>query len=434
MTRPLYALCVMLAGLFLSACLPFGAGAPRLDGPPSLRVGFDSATASAQLTWQRPPLKDFLRYEVERIDGDDYEVVARLANGADTTWTDDGLLGNRAYRYRITCVFAAGNEGKEDRLPSTVVEGGIHRFASAWNVSPGLLPTRILFDASGVLHVLGVGAGWVERYDRGGNDMGSWHFSDKSNACLETATLDGPSAAFDGDGNLHVVYNVYEEGKPPAPKWTKIDDRGQELWTLPLQTVFVRHIAIDGKRVYIESISQLQQFDTDGELAEHYPVPPLMVSSIGFWHGAFAALVEPLGFDTAGWQAPRLVVYGSAERSGVDKVFGRDPLSANDRGAGLLKRPTDFAADPSGDRVFVVNAGHNRIEVFREGRYLTRWGRTAGDEPSSFSFRGTAAVLTDVSGSAPIEKEVVAGGIARDHDGFVYVADTFNGRIQKFAQ
>jgi sugar lactone lactonase YvrE len=32
-----------------------------------------------------------------------------------------------------------------------------------------------------------------------------------------------------------------------------------------------------------------------------------------------------------------------------------------------------------------------------------------------------------------LNKEVVAGGIARDHDGFIYVADTFNGRIQKFA-
>jgi DNA-binding beta-propeller fold protein YncE len=117
----------------------------------------------------------------------------------------------------------------------------------------------------------------------------------------------------------------------------------------------------------------------------------------------------------------------------VDRVFGRDPLSSNDRGAGLLKRPTDFAADPTGDRVYVVNAGHDRIEVFREGRYLTRWGGTAGAAASAFGFRGTTSVLADVSGSRPQDKEVVAGGIACDHDGFVYVADTFNGRIQKYA-
>lgn len=433
MKRTLHAFCVALAGLTLSACLPFGGGAPRLDGPPSLRVDFDSATASAHLTWQRPPLKGFLRYEMERIQGDDYKVVTRLANESDTTWTDDGLLGDRAYRYRVTYVFATGDEGKEHRVPSTVVEGGIHRFANQWRVSDGLLPTRILFDTRGVLHVLGAGRGWVERYDRGGNAMGRWQFNDKANACLETATLDGPSAAFDGAGNLHVVFNVYVEGEPPRPQWSKIDADGQLLWTRPLATVFVRHIAIDGDRVFIESISHLQQFDTEGEMAEHYPVPPLMVSSVGFWRGAFVALVEPLGFDTAGWQAPRLVVYGSAQRSDVDKVFGRDPLSSTDRGAGLLKRPTDFTPEMTGDRIFVVNAGHDRIEVFREGRYLTRWGGTVGSEPSAFRFRGTASVLADVSGSQPVDKEVVAGGIARDHDGFVYVADTFNGRIQKFA-
>ena len=415
------------------ACLPFGAGGPRLDGPPSLRVDFDSVTASARLVWQRPALKGFLAYEVERIHNTEYEVVGRVTDGTDTTWVDDGLLGDRAYRYRVSCVFATGNEGKEQRFPSTVVEGGIHRLANEWPVSAGLLPTRILFDTNGVLHVLGAGRGWVERYDRGGNAMERWHFNDRPNACLETATLDGPSGAFDGDGNLHVVYNIYSEGEPPRAQWAKISPVGQLLWARPLDTVFVRHIAIDGTRVFIESISHLQQFDTDGELVEHYPVPPLMVSSIGFWRGTFAALVEPLGFDTAGWQAPRLVVYGSVERSGVDRVFGRDPLSENDRGAGLLKRPTDFAPEPKGDRVFVVNAGHDRIEVFREGRYLTRWGGTAGSGPSEFRFRGVAPVLPDVSGSAPVDKEVVAGGIARDHDGFVYVADTFNGRIQKFA-
>jgi hypothetical protein len=433
MIRAVFPFCITLAGILLSACLPFGAGAPRLDGPPSLRVDFDSATASAHLTWQRPPATGFLRYEVERIQNDEYRVVARLVDSSDTTWTDDGLVGDRAYRYRVSCVFAAGNEGKEQRFPSTVVEGGIHRFVSQWQVSAGLLPTRMVFSADGVLHVLGVGAGWVERYDRGGNALGRWQFNDKDNACLETATVDGPSAAFDGDGNLHVVYNVYHEGEPPQPQWTKFDAEGHRQWTLPLKTVFVRHIAIDDRSVFIESISHLQQFDTEGELTEQYPVPPLMVSSVGFWNGAFAALVEPLGYDTAGWQAPRLVVYGSAARDGVDRVFGRDPLSSNDRGAGLLKRPTDFAADPTGDRVYVVNAGHDRIEVFREGRYLTRWGGTAGAAASAFGFRGTTSVLADVSGSRPQDKEVVAGGIACDHDGFVYVADTFNGRIQKYA-
>jgi hypothetical protein len=33
---------------------------------------------------------------------------------------------------------------------------------------------------------------------------------------------------------------------------------------------------------------------------------------------------------------------------------------------------------------------------------------------------------------ATAERRVVAGGIARDQQGHIYVADTFNHRIQKF--
>jgi hypothetical protein len=413
--------------------MPFG-GAPHLAGPPSLRVDFDSADARARLEWERPPLKGFLRYDVERASRRGFEVIGTVDDTWDTTWTDDGLLANRVYRYRVASVFKAksGSEVKEQRLESTVVSGAIHRYVNAWSLPKGFLPTRIAFSPDDVLHVLGAGSGWVQRFDRGGNPMGRWRYTDSPNACLETATLDAPSAAFDDDGNLYVVFNTYVDGGAPRPQWTKIGVDGERRWTLPLQTVFARHIAVDGDRVFVESISQLQELRTSGELVEHYTVPPLMVSSVGFWDGAFAALVEPLGFDTAGWQAPRLVVYGSVKRDDVESVAGRDPLSLEDRGAGLLNRPTDFVADTATNRVFIVNGGHDRIEVFRDGRYLTRWG-DAGSEPASFQFRGRATVLADVTTGDLIEKEVVAGGITRDRDGYIYVADTFNHRIQKFA-
>ena len=428
---------LILAGLALAGALgcvpPFlGGGSPVLGGPPSLRVDFSSATAAARLAWQRPPLQGFLRYEVERMDGDEYVLCARIADSADTTWVDEGLIADRPYRYRVSSIFATGDDGEEQRLPSTIVEGGIHRRVNQWPVSADLLPTRIAIAPTGVVHVVGAGSGWIERFDRGGNALRRWIYADSPPACLETAVLDGPALAFDGEGNLHVVHNTRSAGEAPQPQWTKLDGEGRILWTRPVRAVFARHIAIDGQRVFIESISQLQQYDTEGALVEHHTVPPLMVSSVRFWRGAFAALVEPLGYDTAGWQSPRLVVYGSVSRDDVGTVYGRDPLSTTDRGAGLLNRPSDFAPVPAGDRVFVVNAGYDRVEVFRDGRYLTRWGRE-GSGAGQFRFRGVAEVLSDVSGAEPVRKEVVAGGIARDADGFVYVADTFNHRIQKFA-
>lgn len=422
-----------LLGLVPLGCrLPFG-GPSSSSGPPSLRVEFDAATASARLVWTRPAQRGLRRYEVERREGGSDEIVARIDAGGDTTYTDDGILGNRPYRYRVICVFAAGHDDRqEQRLESTTVEGGIHRFVDAWDLPSGFRPTRIAIDRAGVLHVVGAGGGWVERCDGAGHALGRWPYTAATVLCLETATLDGPAAACDDDGNLYVVHNDRGEGGLPQPRLSKLGADGQVRWTRPLQTLFARHIAIDDGRIFVESISQLQQLDAAGEVVAHRPVPPLKVSSIHFVRGAFAALVEPFGYDTAGWQAARLVFYSTFERAAVSAVLGRDPTAPEDRGAGLLLRPTDFAADAATNRVFVVNAGHGRIEVFRDGLYLTRWGGAEGDA-SAFAFRGTTRVLADVTTGELAEKEVVAGGIARDGDGYIYVADTFNDRIAKLA-
>ena len=131
------------------------------------------------------------------------------------------------------------------------------------------------------------------------------------------------------------------------------------------------------------------------------------------------------------WQAPRLVVYDEPRRGAAIQVIGRDPKSPQDTGSGLLRRPTDFAVDEASARAFVVNAGQGRIEVFRQGHYLTRWGREGGAE-GQFRFAGRIEVVANMATGEKAERKVVAGGIARDAEGFVYVADTFNNRIQKF--
>jgi len=401
-----------------------------LLGPPSLQVAFDSASATAHLRWECPDVPSFRHYQVERSTGREFKVLAQVEGRKDTTYDDGGLLGNTTYRYRIVSTYGKDG-GQEQSLTSVTVEGGIHGFVNTWPLSDGFLPTRLVVDERGTVSVLGAGAGWVERFDWGGNPLGHWEFTSAPLACLETGTLDGPAAALDADGNLYVVYNTLEPGGGPAASWTKFSRDGKILWTAPLATVFARHIAINGDQIYVESISQLQQFSVDGERLSEYRVPALLVSSLRFWRGAFAALVEPLNVSTLGWQAPRLVVYSGIQRGEVQVAMGRDPLSPEDHGAGLLNRPSDFAPAEGPDRAFVVNSGRSRIEVFREGSYLTRWG-TEGDEHGAFQFRGRARVIDDIAAGTTREKEVVAGGIARDRQGFVYVADTFNNRIQKF--
>ena len=430
--------CLLLVLLSLgSSCAFLGQGSPGLDGPPRLTASFDSGSASARLQWHRVRGHDFLRYQIERshVDAFDptFEVLGKLVDPKDTTFVDEGITADRRYRYRVQAYYAVGKDrDKEAFLESELVEGGIHPFDEAWALPPGFLPTRVL-AARDVVNVLGAGAGYVARFDLDGREVGRWRFTSGLNACLETATLDGPAAALGSDGSLFVVHNVFEEGSAPLPRWTKFDPKGQLLWTKPLEAVFVRHIVIDEGRVFIESVSQLQQFDEEGEFVARFPVPPLMVSSLRWWKGALAALVEPLGFDSSGWQAPRLVTYTSFERQQAQSVLGRDPLSEEDRGAGLLRRPSDFAVDDVGGRIFVVNAGHHRVEVFRGSRFLTRWGQEGQERNGDFQFRGKAWVVDDLTSGTRHQREVVAGGIALDQHGSIYVADTFNNRIQKFA-
>ena len=416
----------------LTACIgPFAGKTvdPWLAGPPVLKVKFSSAEAEARLVWDQAPVAGFLRYEIQRSAGEDFAAVAEVTSASDTSFTDQGLLGNTRYRYQVLSIF--GEKDTEHPLASISAAGSFHSQVNAWALPEGFAPTRLAVSDGGTVFVVGAGQGLVERFDRAGNHLGGWVYAREELACMETSTLDGPSLALDDEDHLYVVYNLRREGQRPEAFWSKFAPDGQLLWTRPLAGLFARHIVIDGKEIYIESISQLQQFDRQGERQVQYAIPALLVASLRFWQGRFAALIEPLSLREEDWQAPRLVVYDDAERGSTIQVIGRDPKSHQDRGSGLLRRPTDFAVDEASERAFVVNAGQDRIEVFRESHYLTRWGEE-GDAEGQFRFAGDIEVVVDMATGEKAARRVVAGGIARDAEGFVYIADTFNHRIQKF--
>ena len=412
----------------LTSCIgPFTRRTPPV-GPPALSAEFDSGTAQARLRWERSRQRHFSHYEVERAKDAEFAPIARISDRRDTTFVDEGLLADTSYRYRVKQLFGKDLKGV---VSSDVAVGIIHPFAQTWSLPSGFLPTRMAVGTGGTVYVVGVGSNVVERYDRTGGALGGWQFSSGTVASLETGTLDGPGVALDRDGNLYVTYNLLRQGRSPHSMWSKFDSNERHVWTKDLQGLFARHIAIHGDQVYIEAISHLQQFNTDGLMLAQYPVPPLLISSLRFWRGDFAALVEPLSVSDVGWQSPRLVIYGSAARTEVETVFGRDPLSETDRGAGLLRRPSDFAVHEASNRAFVVNAGYGRIEVFKDGRYLTRWGKKDGDD-MAFAFSGSATVIDNMSRGTTHEQQVVAGGIALNPQDYVLVADTFNNRIQIF--
>ena len=409
-------------------------GPPR---PPELDVQFDSVAATAGLAWSQGPAKGFVRYEVQRSTGAEFKVVAEQANPSDTSYVDLKLSANKTYVYRIVCAF---EDPKDPEKPlqfttSTQIKGGIHRFAGAWTLpdeSGPFHPTRLVVDRAGTVSVVGIGTGRLLRYDRSGNLLSTIEFSDQPLALLETGALDGPSLALDGQDNVYVVFNVLGTNGPPQAFWSKFDRDGRPLWKQPLEGLFARHIAVDRKdHPFIESISRLQQFSPNGDRLAHFGIPALLVSSLRFWKDSFAALVESVHLVEGEWRAPRLVVYEGLERTTTSITMGRDPLSEEDRGNGLLFRPTDFAVDAASSRAFVVNAGRSRIEVFRNGRYLTKWG-IEGTGFGQFRFSGAARVVDELESSSLAVRDVVTGGIARDVAGNLYVADTYNNRIQKF--
>jgi hypothetical protein len=418
--------------LMATACIGPFAGekvAPWLSGPPALTVRFDSETATAHLSWPRAAASGFLRYEIQRSSGADLVEVAEIAALDDTSYVDERLDANQSYRYRVVSYFGDGDEVRE--LLSTVAQGVFHRFINAWDVEQGFAPTRLAISGGGTLYVVGAGSGRVERFDRAGNALGALLYTDAKLARMETSTLDGPALAIDDDDFLYIVYNVRRGKGSPQAYWSKFDPDGRLVWTRPLAGLFARHIVIDGEDIFIESISQLQLFSRNGERHAQYLIPALLVSSLHMWQGRFAALIENVSLLESDWQAPRLVVYDDVDRNRTRQVMGRDAKSPMDRGRGVLRRPTDFVVDELLDRAFVVNAGQNRIEVFRAGHFLTRWG-SAGSEPGQFRFFGEMEVVEDMASGRVGVREVVAGGIGRDREGYIYVADTFNDRIQKF--
>jgi hypothetical protein len=431
----IFRLFLIIIAMVPAACFgPFVGERMGPERPLVLQVRFDSATATAQLSWSRSTGRGFTRYAILRAAGSGLVPIGETTSIDDTVFVDTGLRADREYSYQIVRHY----HGTEENLlsqASTPVGGGIHRFVGIWSlpVEPqAFRPTRLVVSRRGVVSVVGIGAGYIARFDRAGNPLPSVAFTSSRLAAVETGTLDGPALATDSMDNLYVVFNVQEDGSAPLAHWSKFDQDGQLLWTQPLASLFARHIAVDREdNPFIESISQLQQFDPAGKLLSQYAIPPLLVSSLRFWKDNFAALVEPVQLTQGGWQAPRLVVYKEVERSTSAVTIGRDPLSADDSGSGLLQRPTDFVVDEASNRAFVVNAGAGRVEVFRAGKFLTRWG-AEGDGPGQFRFAGTATVLEDLKTGTLENRSVTAGGIARDLAGFIYVADTFNNRIQKF--
>ena len=121
-------------------------------------------------------------------------------------------------------------------------------------------------------------------------------------------------------------------------------------------------------------------------------------------------LIAPARVSRVGYIEWPFGLEGTATAVGIEA--GQEP--------GAFFYPLSFDVGVDG-RIFVLDAGNRRIQAFdSESEYITQWGS-----------RGTADGQFDFgNGLRPVD---FVGSIAVDDDGFIYVADVGNRRIQKFA-
>lgn len=97
-----------------------------------------------------------------------------------------------------------------------------------------------------------------------------------------------------------------------------------------------------------------------------------------------------------------------------DRYGNKLPLQFGKLGgldAGSFSSPTDLAVDNQSGDIYIVDSGNNRVQRFSpEGNYLSEFGQF-GIENGSFN---------------------KPWGIAIDSQGYIYVSDTMNQKIQKF--
>ena len=384
--------------------------------PPALQARFESECACARLSWVRSRDEGFRAYEVQQYAEGEWTSFESAESIDDTTFRAGELEANRPYQYRVLT-----RTEKKD-IPSNPVRGRIHGFANAWPAaapSVNFLPTRLVVDGEGVVLVVGAATGTVLRFDRTGNPLNPLRFADARLACLDLGSLDGPAVALDSQQNVYVVYNVLKKGNTPEAFWAKFDAAGSMVWNRPLEGLFARHVAIDDSdHIFIESLGQIRRYNEDGKLLFQGLLPPHMASRMQLWDGKFAVLVH--SFEASAQM--RLQLYEDPVRTPANSTLTHEfPVSV----------AADFSMEHARSRIFVVNSAADRIEVFRDGQTHTGWG-SSGTGEGEFAFSGKAVVVDNLESGRLVERDVVAGGIARDASGSVYIADTFNNRIQKF--
>jgi streptogramin lyase len=211
------------------------------------------------------------------------------------------------------------------------------------------------------------------------------------------------------------------------PKWP----------TLPADFTWGQVIGIfaDSKgHIWTSSRGRISEWDPQGKLVQSWDAR----GPDGKWNTIHGLFVDHNGFVWTNARESNLTV--KFTRTGqVALVIGQFDQTGGSNDTTLMGRPSEIWVDPADNEVFVADGyGNRRIIVFdgATGKYLRHWGaygRQPVDPPPNPP--GTpAAPASDVVPAAPAAQFRIPHGIIGSRDGFIYLADRANNRIQVFRQ
>ena len=406
-----------------------------------------SATASASLSWTPYEGPRFRSYQVwRRATGFETRMVAEIAEREVTSFVDIGLLGNTEYFYRVVVATTRSEE-----VASTEVSGTIHALVDSWPLAvdaDGFI--RLYQEREDRITALAAGEEEVRllHYDTNGTLLDEQLLLELSAVRIEPRAV---ATAVDEEGerfltvgykNKPTVYGsgfggertVRERGTEYkkfllrfSPQGTLDGRINSPLWQeqqTDLDNQWASLLSFEGSLTLTVG-EQPYSLDQEGEAMSRTTLPSL-VSEMRVWNRSggtgtvgiclpqlhqLAVIQQRIQGSLMSWNFP---IIGDRVQAPVGSGIGQEP--------GRFVFPLSFDAGPD-ERLFVLDAGNDRIQVFDPDRkFVTEWGQR-GDGPGEFTFG--SAVRT--------EPEDFSGSVVVDGEGFIYVADVLNQRIQKFA-
>ncbi len=336
-----------------------------------------------------------------------------------------------------------------DRIQSFDEDGN---FLSAWGSSGSgdgqfILAGAIVADGNGSILVGDLGR--IQRFTTDGSFTGKWTGKGSRDGLFDFP-VDVATAA---DGALYVTDLLNHR----VQKFSA-DGVHQLSWG-SLGSGFGQFnepggIAVNGNTVYVadKNNARIQRFDTDGNYLGQWGVP-------GSGEGQF---LLPAGVDT---DSAGNVYVADAGNNRIQKFDAAgvylDQWGGTGNGIGQFDQPWDVAIDAN-DRLYVTDNGNNRVQKFdTDGAFLGSWGEPAyGPNNPQGSFDGPRGIAVDVldrvyvvdAGNDRVQVfgsngefiQLLGGlgygpqllneptGIEMGLDGKLYIADTKNDRVQSF--